>query len=219
MLKQTYCYTFGRELLPGGKCNKNTITVEVKYLYVGTGNRRLMILHFCLRILWNQIFLENIASITSVVFWLTWSGCFGVRQRGGPCFLTEAERCSSVGSPSARSEWRPSPQSSSWGCNQSWWQMCGFCSVYILGSAVVLWILLAAASSGDKLWVETWIKMHKQDLQLDRKDNAGHTEQNDTNPIIINGPETSLACQYRALLHSRWWFSTGYANSVISEGT
>lgn len=44
--------------------------------------------------------------------------------------------------------------------------------------------------------------MHKQDQQLDRKDNAGHTEQNDTNPIIINGPEKSLACQYRALLHS-----------------
>lgn len=43
--------------------------------------------------------------------------------------------------------------------------------------------------------------MHKQGLQLNRKHNAGHTEQNDTNPIIINGPEISLACQYRALLH------------------
>lgn len=44
--------------------------------------------------------------------------------------------------------------------------------------------------------------MHKQNLQLDRKDNAGRTEHNDTKPIIVNGPETSLACQYHALLHS-----------------
>lgn len=150
MLKQTYCNRFGKELLPGGKCNRNTITAEVKYLCVGTWNRRLMILHFFLRTWWNQIILENIAS---AVFWLIWTGWFAVSQRGGPCFLTEAERCSSVGSPSARSEWQPCLQSSSWGCNRSWWQMYGFCSVYILGSAVVLWILPAAASSGDKLWV------------------------------------------------------------------
>lgn len=161
---------------------------------MGTWNRRLTILHFCFGTSWNQIILENIASITSVVFWLTWTGCFALSKRGGPCFLTEAERCSSVGSPSARSEWQPSLQSSSWGCNQSWWQMCGFCSVYTLGSAVVLWIPPTAASSGDKLRVERLIKMHKQDLQLDRRDNAGHTEQNDTNPRIINGPKTSLVC-------------------------
>lgn len=178
-----------------------------------------MILYFCLRTSWNQIILENVASIASIVFWLTWTRCFAVSQRGGPCFLTEAERCSSLGSPSVRSEWRPSLQSSSWGCNRSWWQMYGFCSVYILGSAVVLWLLPAAASSGDKLQVGRQIKMHKQDQQLDRKDNAGHTEQNYTNTIIINGLETSLACQYHALLHTFQWFSTGYANSLIPAGT
>lgn len=185
----------------------------------GNTEQEFMILHFCLRTWWNQIILENTASITCAVFWLIWTGWFAGSQRGGPCFLTEAEICSSVGSPSARSEWQPCLQSSSWGCNRSWWQMFGFCSVYILGSAVVLWILPAAASSGDKLWVGRWIKMHKQGLQLNRKHNAGHTEQNDTNPIIINGPEISLACQYRALLHGLQWFSTGYGNSLIPAGT
>ena len=44
--------------------------------------------------------------------------------------------------------------------------------------------------------------MHKQDQHLERKDNAGHTEQKETNSIIISAQETSLARQYHALLHA-----------------
>lgn len=54
--------------------------------------------------------------------------------------------------------------------------------------------------------------MQKPYLQLDRTDNAGHTEQNDTNSIIINGPETSLAC--RIVL-----FFTVFSDSVLDMQT
>lgn len=56
-------------------------------LCVGTWNRRLMNLYYFLRNLWNQNILENIVSVTSIIFWLAWTRCFPVSQAGGPCFL------------------------------------------------------------------------------------------------------------------------------------
>lgn len=89
MLEKKHHYRFRGEF-SGGKHNpghhiktqrSNTL------LCVGTWNRRLMNLYFCLRTLWNQSIFENTVSVTSIVFWLAWTRCFPVSQIGGPCFL------------------------------------------------------------------------------------------------------------------------------------